>query len=283
MKPVGNKRLVGFVTLLLALTSTFARAQHTHVQLSYTTAQQWRLFIYDFDSGEFDPAIVPIIASQHTFSFVPSNAFTNFLGPAGGGVWTLSETEIADILYLGIGTTGIAPGTFENNQMRLHLRSLSGPGHFALYNIDPFGMPIVHMNSRDGLDGARDFVAVSAVGGHIHVNWAFSTPGMYRLGFAASGRLATSRSLLTSHVVEFTFYVEDVTWRPRLTLRRLVTNPGLQLVVHGPTGRSCLVETALSGASWLPLTNWVFSESTRSFDLPAALPLTLYRANILPP
>jgi surface-anchored protein len=201
------------VVLLLAWAMTPVQAQHLHVQLSYSSEDQWRLFIYDFDSGEFDPAEAPLYAGHRAFGFVLANSFTNFLGPAGSAIWTLPETEVADLLYLGIGTQGIAPGTFVDNRVRLELRSLTGPGHFSLYNLDPFGGAVVHMNSRDGIDPARDTLPLSSVGGHVHVNWVFSAPGSYCVGFGVSGRLNSTGQISASPVVEYTFGARGESFR----------------------------------------------------------------------
>ena len=276
--------LAGLVWLFLACAMTPVHAQHIHVQLSYTAAQQWRLFIHDFDSGEFDPAVAPLRAGHPAFSFVPANAFTNFLGPAGSGVWTLPETEIADLLYLGIGTSGIAPGTFQNNQIRLELHHLTGPGYFALYNVDSIGSPIVHMNSRDGIDPALDALALSAVGGHVHVNWAFSAPGTYRVGLAASGRLAASGQTNTSPVVEYTFIVEDIPWRPALQVSRKPHGPDLELIVRGQSGRRYLVETSHDVQQWFLLTNFIATATETEVRLPAETNRSrLFRAHHLAP
>ena len=279
----GRFEFLGLLLVFALLLPAPARAQHIHVQLSYSAATQWRLFIYDFDSGEFDPTDVPFFTGHQAFSFVPANSFTNFLGPAGGGVWTLPETENGELLYLGIGTQGIAPGTFVNNQIRLHLRSLSGPGYFALYNVDPFGTPIVHMNSRDGIDPATDSVAIAASGGHIHVNWAFSAPGTYRVGLGASGRLANGQTS-TSPVVEYTFLVQDVPWRPRL---EIASGPGatnITLRLQAEPGRACRIESSADLIHWETLTNLVTTSSVTTFQVSATnQSVRAFRALLPPP
>lgn len=271
---------VSSVVLLLAPP---ARAQHIHVQLSYSPATQWRLFVYDFDSGEFAPSEAPFFVAHQAFSFVPANAFTNFLGRAAGGAWTLPETENADLLYLGIGTSGIAPGTFANNQIRLHLRSLDGSGHFALYNVDPFGGSVVHMNSRDGIDPAADAIALSAVSGHVHVNWAFSAPGTYRVGLAASGRLNANGQTNISPVVEYTFNVQDIPWRPRLSVARTPGGSAAQLVVHGATGRRYAIESTTNFQHWSVLTNFIATALQTEVPLPASTERGEFFRAIAPP
>lgn len=277
-----NRQMMLPVALVVASVCP-GRGQHVHVQVSYQTAAQWRLFIYDFDSGDFDPAEAPLFVAHQAFGFVPGNTLTNFLGPAGGTHWTLPETERADALFLGIGTSGIASGTFANNQIRLGLRGLSGPGHFALYNVDPFGSPVVHMNSRDGIDPASDSIALSAVGGHIHVNWAFSAPGTYRVGISASGRLAATGETTISPVVEYTFIVQDVPWRPRLSLARVEGETNFSLTLQSDPGRACRIESATDLAQWQAATNLVPTSPTTTLFVPAVAPHTRFRARVIPP
>ena len=260
------------LTLLLAAlaagSASLARAQHVHVQLSYPN-NQWRLFIYDFEGGESEAGDVPFFVGAGAFSTVPATpAFTNFLGPAGAPVWILPQVEVADILYLGIGTSGIPPGTFANNQVRLELRSLSGPGHFALFAGNAVGAPLVHMNSRDGIDPAADSVALASAGGHIHVNWAFSAPGVYRLGLTGSGRLAANCQTNTSPVVEYTFIVEDVPWRPRLSAPRMLGGTNFVLTMHGGAGRACRIEASTNCVHWQTVTNLSNPTGTMEVELP---------------
>ncbi len=271
---------VSSVVLLFAVIP--ARAQHVHVQLSFAS-QQWHLFIYDFDFGDYEAADVPFHVGHPAFGFVAANAFTNFLGPAGGGAWTLPEVENAELLYLGIGTQGIAPGTFVNNQIRLELRSLSGPGHFALYNVDPFGSPVVHMNSRDGIDLAADSIALASSGGHVHVNWAFSAPGTYHVGLGARGVLAGSSQTNASPTVDYTFIVRDIPWRPRLSLARGPGGTNALLTVQTKPGCHCALECTTNFSNWTVLTNFISASASTTVALPAVLKQCVCRAVVLPP
>jgi len=279
---VARSLLPVMAAVLCLLSILQADAQHTHAQISFSSGE-WRLFVYDFDSGKSDPAFTPFVFGRAAMQFVPGGPFTNILGAAGSAVWTLPENSDPELVYLGISSSGIPSGTFLNNQIRLELHTITGPGDFALYNPDALGRPVAHMNTRDGIDPSRDSISFPAVGGHVHSNWSFIAPGVYRLGFAASGRLASNGSRVTSSVVEFTFVVEDVPWRPHLTLSRSMSDPRLKLVVRSAAGRGCLLEGFLGGAGWTPLTNFVFSADNQSFGLPAVNPLGLYRARIVPP
>ena len=257
------------VFLLWLLLVSPAFAQHVHVQVSYAS-QQWHLFIYDFEGGSYEAGDAPFVVGSAAFGYVPNaSVFTNFLGPVGSPVWTLPETENPNVLYLGVGTGGIAPGTFANHQVRLELRSLSGPGSFALYNIDPFGTPIVRMNSRDGLNPAVDFITLASVGGHVHLNWAFSAPGTYHVGLGASGVLAGNGQTNASPTVDYTFIVQDIPWRPRLAPPRPGPNDSILLTVQGGAGHLCQVWATTNFQSWAAVTNFTMTSATQTVSVPA--------------
>jgi surface-anchored protein len=102
---------------------------------------------------------------------------------------------------------------FSDGTVRLHLKTMSGPGHFALWHTDALGNAVVSMNTRDGIDD-RDLRLLQA-GSHAHVNWAFTAPGLYRLGFEASGILSQTSETVRSGIVEFLFEVYEA---PSLSL-----------------------------------------------------------------
>ena len=268
--------------LCVALLSPLLCTAHIHVQMSYDDGE-WRLFLYDFFSGEFDPADVPIVAGHEAFNFVSANAFTNLLGRAGSEVWVLPETGDPRLPFLGIGTSRIPSGTFVNNQIRLHLNRVTGPGHFALFNIDPFGQPIPRMNSRDGIDLDADAIALAAVGGHVHINWAFSAPGTYRVGFSASGRRASTGQIHTSPIVEYTFIVRDLPWRPHLTAVRDASPGTLLMTLQSGPDRLCRVESSTNFLHWNLVTNVLADTAPIELRLPTSTNhATYYRALIAP-
>ena len=51
-------------------------------------------------------------------------------------------------------------------------------------------------------------------GTHVHANWAFSRPGLYRLRFDLSGRPAAGGGPVASGPVEYWFYVGDLAQLP---------------------------------------------------------------------
>lgn len=179
---------------------------HADVGVSFED-NAWHLHVHVEDlEMEYAPDGVWLTVGPAAVATVPAQAAFAFLGDPGGAVWTLPTVEDPKLLFLGLGTEELAKGVFQGDTVRLTLKSLVGPGHFALYHLDPLGNPVVSMSTRDGID-AND-VRELAAGSHAHASWAFSNPGEYRLGLQASGVLAATGEVTTSPVVEYLFRVE---------------------------------------------------------------------------
>lgn len=136
---------------------------------------------------------------------VPADPAFAFLGNSGATVYVLPQDERANLLFLGLAADEIAPGLFTGESVNLQLASLDGPGQLALYSTDAFGTPTVYWNSANGLSAADVFPA--AVGSHSHVNWAFTAPGVYRVGLKAAGTLVAGSQPIESAVVTFSFEI----------------------------------------------------------------------------
>lgn len=190
---------------------------HADVGVNYdlTPPGAWDLHVHQDEpppGTEFEPdeAILGVGAAAQTT--VPVGVQWSFLGTAGSSLYVLPQTENPSLLFLGLGTEEMSSGTFLSDQVSLTLRNVSGPGHFAMYDVNMFGSPTVFMNSRDGIAGS-DAITLTA-GGHRHVNWAFSEPGTYQIDFEASGTLAGGGPFTSSGPVTYTFEVvpEPGTW-----------------------------------------------------------------------
>lgn len=187
---------------------------HTDVGVNFEDGV-WDLHVHHHELGEFEPEHVVLEVAGHAVQKVSSDPRFDFLGAAGSPIWVLPAMEQHDLLFLGLGTEELAPGLFSKDTVTLTLKSVTGPGHFMLYHLDPLGNPVVSMNSRDGID-ASDARSLTA-GSHTHVHWAFSTPGQYRIGLQASGVLAATGETNTSDVAEYLF---EVQYAPALSVTR---------------------------------------------------------------
>ncbi len=188
---------------------------HDHADIGIAFAEgSWDLHVHDGASDtEYEPSAVWLEVGPHALIPVPDSPAFAFLGEPGTPSWILPETDNHDLLFLGLGTEEIEPGTFQDDSVTLTLLNLTGPGYFALYQTDPFGNPVVRMNSTDGIT-EEDHIQL-ATGGHAHANWAFSAPGQYRITLQASATLAADGQPTTSDAAEYLFTVSD---QPVLTI-----------------------------------------------------------------
>ncbi len=177
---------------------------HTHVEVVYREGQL-RLVHYDFDYGETDPAVLRLPVGLAAARRVPdSPPFTNLLGAAGTTAWILPQQEDGDLLWLGIGSGAVDVAEFVGG-LELHLVALEGPAHIAVYFDDPFGRPVPVMNTSDGVDAADTMTL--PLRSHLHCNWAFSAPGVFRVRLVAAGTLRAGNVPIVSVPTDFVFEV----------------------------------------------------------------------------
>lgn len=194
----------------------------------------------------FDETI--LVAGPAAQTVVPEKPGFSFLGSAGARLFVLPAEPVEGLVFPGLAVEGIEAGTFVGETVRLELASLDGPGILGLYDTGTFGEPIVFWNSGDGVDAADVFP--TAIGTHTHLNWAFTEPGLYRIGVRASGILAAGNTVVRSNVATVTVQIEPV--GPVLTATRL--NNGAQVRIDWLTERNRLYQlqsrTSLVGADW---------------------------------
>ncbi len=197
------------------------------------------LHVHDDETDtEFDPGQVLLRVAPHARTRVPANPAFAFLGQPGEPVHILPATHNPSLLFLGLAAEEVAPGLFREDRVNLVLKEVTGPGHFALFTVDSIGVPVVWMNSRDGVS-TNDLAPLRA-GSHGHANWAFSEPGIYCLTFVVSGVLASDGTALTSSpaTVRFEVMPNDETLRlsleadGRAVLTLLHTQRGLHYQVQ---------------------------------------------------
>ena len=142
-------------------------------------------------------------------TLVPNDPAYSFLGKPGDLVYELPQNEEKGLLFFGIGADELEKGVFVNNQVHVNLKSVEGPGNVFLYAPDIFGPPNVMFNSADGINETDTFAA--NVGVCAHQSMVFSKPGIYRVGFDISGKLAANGEETRSEKYELLFEVEEVT------------------------------------------------------------------------
>jgi len=136
---------------------------------------------------------------------IPNNPAYGFLGKPGDTVFLLPEHEKEELLFVGIASDEIESGVFEDDQVRLALRSIDGPGEFFLYSTDQFGKPLVFMDTSDGISGEDQFVIKA--GEHSHQAIAFSQAGIYRAEFVLMAKLESTGEEIRSEPFKLLFEV----------------------------------------------------------------------------
>lgn len=182
-----------------------AANSHVHLQIA------WRqdalvLEIYDFEQGTLPSDAFPFVIGNAGMNLIPSAPAFAFLGQAGATFFALPQDENPNLPFLGIGVDNVPAGTFAGNQIRLRLVSVTGPGHFALYQVNSFGQPTLQMNTRDGIDSAVDCLTL-APGGHEHQNWAFNAPGEYQVTFVTDAVRQSTGLTISSAPATYRFRV----------------------------------------------------------------------------
>ncbi len=179
---------------------------HTDIGMAFEDGA-WDLHVHaeDIDT-EFTPGAALLTLPPLTQTIVPTNASYAFLGAAGSPAWVLPPVQNPKLLFLGFGAEEIESGVFVSNIVTMKLKSVDGPGAFSVFSIDGFGVPQVHMNSGDGIDGTNDVKSI-VTGSHEDFAWAFSAPGYYRVTFEACGTLVAGNEFTTSGDVTYFFEV----------------------------------------------------------------------------
>ncbi|KUL31870.1 choice-of-anchor M domain-containing protein [Streptomyces regalis] len=109
----------------------------------------------------------------------------DFLGIPGDAVWWLPLQQNAGIVWPGWNTTEFAKADLDG-RVSFRLDSVQGPGNIAMFHNNAMGVPVVSLNSGDGLPDAHTLGA----GTHSHFDWVFSAEGVYRTTFTVSATLA---------------------------------------------------------------------------------------------
>jgi surface-anchored protein len=212
------------------------------------------LNVHDKTAGpvvQRDPGDVVLRALPASQTTVPSGPAYSFLGAPGSPVWILPQTQNPSLLWPGWNTDDIPVGVFVGNSVKWALKSVSGPGQFALYTVGQFGAVNVLFNSSDGISGADELNV--AVPSHTHANWAFSAPGTYSVGFELSGNRVAGGSSTTG-IVTYTFDIDSAVGGST-SLARVAATPntgaGSPPPWAIPVGVPVGVLVVLSAAVWI--------------------------------
>lgn len=132
---------------------------------------------------------------------VPDDDEFSFVGAEGSSpVWTVPQTEIADVPWLGWNTQ--APSLVEAVDRGVDMEFLghSGPGEFSLFlQNGGFEPPEVLWSTKAGK--ADSFWVDS--GTHTHANWVFTQPGIHQVGIRLHAQTRSGEDLSTDGILTF--------------------------------------------------------------------------------
>ncbi|HAB19406.1 MAG TPA: choice-of-anchor M domain-containing protein [Verrucomicrobiota bacterium] len=169
-------------------------------------------------------------------------------GEPGAPFWILPATQDPQLLYLGVSAEGLPRNTFEE-PLAVQLVDVRAPGWFFLYQFDQSGL-VMKMDSRNGI-GPED-ATYPIVGSHEHLNWGFSSNGLYEVTFRVEGRLRGATTNLAAADTTFVFAVEPLPTPPApATLTEVkVTGDFLTCDLIGESGVKYRIQTSPNLESW---------------------------------
>src|SRR5687767_8574744 len=105
---------------------------------------QFDLHVHDETNDvEYEPSQVRLAVKPEARTEVPNDPAYAFLGSPGSPVWVLPQVEDPQLLWPGIATEEVEPGTFVNDALTLKVECVSGPAGFSIFTTDPVGAPAV--------------------------------------------------------------------------------------------------------------------------------------------
>lgn len=212
---------------------TFATG-HLDIRVDYQVERtnQLALLVADEDGHRELPAEQAILVASEASRLTLSADVPPF-GDEGESLWLLPQTQAAGVLFPGFSAEHNPDNVF-TGPLNVQLLAAEGPGQFFLWQANVGELEIV-LNTRDGV-GAEDHFA-QLIGGHSHFNWGFTSNGIYRLTFQASGRRLGETTNLVSLPTVLTFHVLPLPPEPETPFHSWQTRywPGItDAAVIGP-------------------------------------------------
>ncbi len=207
-----KRRWFAAILLLLSLSAkvqaeAYISDEHLDVNIVHNQTEQTLSVNLIIDGPPGQPVSVSeIILGVTDLSLVSfdsglADAFP-WAGDAGDAFYVLPSVDIAGELYLGIAAYDTASGDFVNNLVAMDFVEFTGPGDFFL-NV---GDNEPKVDSRPGATAEQTFTL--GTGGHEHMSWWFSEPGIYQIGVQARGTLQATNETLSSPLVNLQFLVD---------------------------------------------------------------------------
>lgn len=163
---------------------------------------QWRVQIRDDTAGTpvwrnlEDVVLHGVDAARMT---VPEGSSSAFLGAPGSTIWLLPQVQQANIVWPGWNTQDPSVTSGTTGGVTWTLTGVDGPGELILFMTGSFGAPSVVFDSNESFPQQT----VIDPNTHVHGNWAFTQPGIYRLHLTMSSTSTAGTALTDSRVLTF--------------------------------------------------------------------------------
>ncbi|MET7398920.1 TIGR03773 family transporter-associated surface protein [Dactylosporangium sp. NPDC005572] len=114
---------------------------------------------------------------------VPAGPDYTFLGTEGADIWLLPQAQQSGILWPGWNTQDPSVVGGIRGAVTWQIDNINGPGAMKLFLTGSFGKPEVLFDTAKSLPQRMSIPANT----HAHGNWAFTAPGIYRIGVTMAG------------------------------------------------------------------------------------------------
>lgn len=111
------------------------------------------------------------------------NGYRTKLGLDQGDIWHLPQAQVANAPWPGFSTTSLKAGWSQNNQgAQVTMEKKSGPGEIISWS-DQLSHPQINLSTKEP---NKSFHLTE--NSHVHMNWGFTKPGIYRVVFHMRGK-----------------------------------------------------------------------------------------------
>lgn len=255
-----------FVSLHAAVTPI--TSGHADLRATYTAdgTNHLAFVVADEEHGvEFAPDECALVVGESARLVLPAG--TPF-GNEGDPLWVLPQSGDPELPFIGLSTEEMPLDVFSSD-IAFRLVSVRGPGAFFAWRTTAPGVFAVAMDSTEGV-GEGDRASLPA-GSHMHYNFGFTAPGIYRVTMRATGRRTGEAGDIASADTVFEFRVLPLPSVPvRLRVTGVASNGDLAVEVSGNPGTTCELQASTDLVTWRTAGTVTLSGSTANGVVPAS-------------
>ncbi|OLT52609.1 hypothetical protein BJF88_13375 [Cellulosimicrobium sp. CUA-896] len=151
-----------------------------------------------------DPASLTFRLDETAQDEVPAGSAFAFLGEAGSTIWSIGQVQESGVPWLGWNTQHPTLVEAAAGPVTYRLDAVDGPGRLGVYGTGNFGgVGTKFFGTMPGFGKSTEVT----LNQHVHANWAFTEPGVYKVTFTLSVPLKSGGT--ASDTATLTFSVGD--------------------------------------------------------------------------